>query len=315
MKKILAALLSLMMVSIMAISVSAKAWIWDFSYDVPGEKIEDLSPKFYPIDGAHQGPRAHEGAVIVGKDLDGNIVAEMTHPAREAGYPVFFRSMDPGGSSDYGSNFVIQYDIYLAPAGEPSDTSQVMWFDSYKFPDGEWMWGAEIMTDGRFVDGTTSTVLTTVEFNKWINIATAFDFVNGTYSIYLNEELMAEDIEIPNDSPAISYANIGYGDYYSDEAVVYFDNLKAYSGSSPEDYIVETKPQQTTKDEETTPDATQTTDNNATTNNTTDQVSESDSEKVGSEDEGAPIGLVAGIAAAVVVVAVVVIVVVKKKKA
>ncbi len=320
MKKFLALLLCLMtVISMTSITAFAESWEWDFSYDVPGQHIEDMSPKFLPIDGAFEGWHSPPDALITAEDQDGNTVAKFLHPARAGnGYAMMFRCLRSGDTvATFGTSFVIQYDLYLDPAGETANPDMILWFDSCKTADGSWIIGGRVATDGLYFAGD-GTILGNIEFRKWVNIATAYDFVNQTYSVYLDGELVGENIPTGVTDTEISYHNISFGDHYDEEAVAYVDNLRAYSGSSPDDYEGET-----TESDATEPESSDTADDTTTVGSltgdgTTDPVTDKadgTTDDTAEEPAGAPVGLIVGIVAAVVVVAVVVVVVLKKKKA
>ncbi|MGM9652466.1 MAG: hypothetical protein ACI3XP_02390, partial [Eubacteriales bacterium] len=240
MKKFFAiALCAFMMVAMIA-SVSATDYVfeYDFEDDVEGDWIAiDNSLKTYPKQFSIQ---------VVKFDGDMCMKFDRTGYVEGAGDKDCFSDMFIGGTqTSWGlyPRFVFSYDVYFEKltTSEASSSCWQVGMLRMAAPAGTQFQQSFSVIGNQLVENAKADApLMEIKEGKWYNFAVAFDMENKCFSMYVDGDLVCEDLDWDCSDTSASEAtqirlawNASTGDYSAD-GVAYVDNWKVYLADKPE---------------------------------------------------------------------------------
>lgn len=319
MKKIIClALLTIVIIIMSAIPVSADFWSFNMSSDPEGPFLE-LPGKLLPIKSTELGVGSSGIPEVV--TMDGEKVIKYPHISTEKSTNENYMRMYPLNMAQ----FVVKYDLYIeTPTNVVSESGDpiALWFDTIKDIGNKWTFTYCVFSDGLIHSGgqgVTADTVGTFEFDKWHTIAVVTDITGDAYSVYVDGEPLIET-EAGNFAAVsgIQYYNSGWinGSMFSSNA--YMKNISFIPGTDPnatDPNETTTEEQQTTVEDTTTAEETPAVD---TTADTTTAAGTPDAPQTTDANHGTEsntfdwIWIV--VAIAVIAIVIVVVVIVKKKK-
>ncbi|MGM9652467.1 MAG: hypothetical protein ACI3XP_02395, partial [Eubacteriales bacterium] len=227
-----------MMVAMIA-SVSATDYVFEYNFedDVEGDWIAidrsiNVAPKQFSIQVAK-----FDGTMCMKFDRTGYVEG--------AGDKDCFSDLFGGGSESVwglGPQFVLSYDIYFEKltTGDNATVWQVGMLRMTP-PAGTQFQQSFTVIGNQIVEyDKADQPLMEIQEGKWYNFAVAFDMKNQCFSMYVDGDLIAKDLDwncadtSATEAERIRIAwNGGLGDA-SGDGIAYVDNFKAYNADKPE---------------------------------------------------------------------------------
>jgi len=235
MKKFHAMALCALMLFGMIAAVGAVDYVWEYNFEdddegdwIAVDKSLTVAPKQFTIE-------------IV--KFDGSMCMKFDHTdyVEGAGDKDCFADLFNGGVMGvWGaeSKFVISYDVYFEKVTDGDNASKWQLGMLRMVPAGA---GTQFQQSGEVVGheihpaGSNDSVYD-IETGKWYNVAMAYDMENKVMSIYVNGDLVAEDIDwtvadtSADDAERVRIAWNGT----PGDGIAYVDNIKMYNGEKPE---------------------------------------------------------------------------------
>ena len=239
MKRFLAMTLCALMLFAMIAAVSATDYVWTYDFE------DDEEGDWIPIDNSYTAVPKQFSIQVVKFDGTMCMKYERTEYIDGAGDADCFSDLFTGGAIGvWGAEpkFILSYDIYFEKVGTGESKSQWQMGMLRMTPAGagtQFQQSAQVIGD-QIVPAGSSEGVYTIECGKWYNFAMAYDMENKVMSVYVNGDIVAEDIDwtvadtSANDAERVRIAWTSSTGDKTGEGIAYVDNLKMYNAEKPE---------------------------------------------------------------------------------
>ena len=239
MKKILAIALCALMMTAMIASVCATDYVFEYNFE------DDMEGDFIAIDNSFKPFPKQFNVEVVKFDNTMCIKFDRTDYTAGAGDSDCFADLFGGGTEsvwELGPNFVLSYDIYFEKL-ESTEGSMPSWqigmLRMTPAAGTQFQQSFSVLGNQICEYNNPDAPLMEVKEGQWYNFAVAYDMKNQCFSMYVNGDLICEDLDWNcSDTSAteaerlrIAWAGNGTHDY---NGIAYVDNIKAYNADKPE---------------------------------------------------------------------------------